>query len=72
MKVSVLLAALGLAGCLTACAPKTPDTPPAARHGGKCRPHRRACGHRAACGSRARRRRAPCCPQAQTPGAAIG
>ena len=26
MKVSVLLAALGLAGCLTACAPKTPDT----------------------------------------------
>ena len=27
MKVSVLLAALGLAGCLTACAPKTPDTP---------------------------------------------
>lgn len=26
MKVSVLFAALGLAGCLTACAPKTPDT----------------------------------------------
>lgn len=26
MKVSVLLVALGLAGCLTACAPKTPDT----------------------------------------------
>lgn len=26
MKVSILLAALGLAGCLTACAPKTPDT----------------------------------------------
>lgn len=26
MKVSVLLAALGLVGCLTACAPKTPDT----------------------------------------------
>ena len=26
MKVSVLLAALGLASCLTACAPKTPDT----------------------------------------------
>lgn len=26
MKVSLLLAALGLAGCLTACAPKTPDT----------------------------------------------
>lgn len=26
MKVSVLLTALGLAGCLTACAPKTPDT----------------------------------------------
>lgn len=26
MKVSVLLAALGLAGCLTACAPKTSDT----------------------------------------------
>lgn len=26
MKVSVLLAALGLAGCLTACTPKTPDT----------------------------------------------
>ncbi len=26
MKVSVLLAALGLAGCLTACAPKAPDT----------------------------------------------
>lgn len=26
MKVSVLIAALGLAGCLTACTPKTPDT----------------------------------------------
>lgn len=69
MKVSVLLAALGLAGCLTACAPKTPDTlrqpataesaaptaaPAATAQPAAARARRRS-GHRAA---RRRRRRA--------------
>ena len=58
MKVSVLLAALGLAGCLTACAPKTPDTlrqPATAESAAPGSRARRRSGHRAA---RRRRRRA--------------